>query len=289
MQLNKIKIKMNVVTWLQILLSSVKANGPLQLVLYLSNLDFGRFVEYSKTLEYVENEKNDFILDVGAGYSTFPSFIQGKLKANFQYVTLDLSLGACKYQAESKQVHKHQIRCDMTHLPIKPNSISSIIAISSVEHVPDYSAVFKDMGTSLNCNGVAILTLPSSPKGSPTFEIKHNKKILFLLKRYNFWTILLNKHLNYFIEQTATDSILKYYDSDLLSDLTEKSGLVIEEKYYFGNSSSYVFRYLPRGWFILKDFILGVLLSRIDENRIGTPKNSKAIVFKARKRNTKIT
>ena len=58
----------------KILLHALKRNSLLQLFFYLSNLDAVRFIEYSKTVEYLDKEDTQIILDLGTGHSVLPSF-----------------------------------------------------------------------------------------------------------------------------------------------------------------------------------------------------------------------
>ena len=275
----------NVFKWLQILQVSVRRNGPLQLLFYLSNLDYSRFIEYSKALDYFEKwSKGEFILDIGTGYSVFPFFIQTTLlDKNCQYVTLDLSISACKFQAETNRSNVHQIKCDMTCLPIKSTSVSCIFAISSLEHVPDDVTVFREISRVLKQKATAIISVPYSQKNARTVKMKRNEKMMFLLRRFRgLWLVLLNKHYAYFIEQTATDSIMKYYNDKSLNAVSSKQALDIEETCCWNAS----FLYLPLGWFILKDLFLGMVLLKIGRSQVGNCDNASGIIFMARKSGT---
>jgi hypothetical protein len=80
--------------WSKILWHALRRNGWAQLLLYLSNLDIWRFMEYSQAYQWVKREANNGkIVDLGGGYSVFPSFFPKD-----DYTVVDLSAGACRYQ-----------------------------------------------------------------------------------------------------------------------------------------------------------------------------------------------
>jgi SAM-dependent methyltransferase len=275
---------MNVIEWLKILLYSLKRNGPLQLFFYLSNLDIARFIEYSKTIEYLDREDRQIILDLGTGYSILPIFLkEEKVKGGSLYVTLDLSLNSCKFQADYKDGYRLQIRGDMTHLPIRSSSVSVVIAISSVEHVPDDGLVFQEIDRILKWGGVAIISLPYSYKGSKIVIVRRARPLLFLLYKFRkVWSTVLGKHLNYFIEQIATDSVMKCYTDNDIASILSKYRLSLERSYYYGKLRRF-FRYIPKGWFVLKDLFIGLALLKIEDAFIKHNKNANGIIFKIRK------
>lgn len=270
-------------TQFKILLHALKRNGLLQLFFYLSNLDAVRFVEYSKTLEYLDKEDTHFILDLGAGYSVFPSFLKGKFLKS-AYVTCDLSLSACKYQADYNYADMYQILGDMRHLPIKSSSTNVVIAISSIEHVPDDVLVFKEIDRVMKEGGVAVISLPYSYKGSKIARMVRSSFLLTLLhKLRKLWSMILGRHLYYFIEQTAIDSILKFYDDNEIVHVL--NSLSLEKRYYYGKKMLGVFfRYIPLGWFVLKDLFFGLALSKLDDLFIKSTESASGIVLKVRKR-----
>lgn len=276
---------MNIVVWLRIFLASLRRNGPLQLFFYLSNLNASRFIEYSKAADLLETENKGIILDLGAGYSTFQSFIKKRLfNCNCQYVTLDLNRNACKFQAEAKQGNTYQIRCDISYLPIRSTSIQSVIAISSIEHVPNDALVFQEVGRVLKTGGTTVISVPYSRRGSRTITVKRNKKLVHLLNKFRrLWSLLLNKHLNYFVEQTATDSIMKYYDDASITEVMTKNGLPVMESCHYGGEFNNFFKYVPMGWFILKDLFIGLILLKLTKiSGIGV-NEAKGIIFLAKK------
>jgi ubiquinone/menaquinone biosynthesis C-methylase UbiE len=270
----------------KILLHALKRNGLLQLFFYLSNLDAVRFIEYSKTVEYLDKEDAQIILDLGTGYSVLPSFLKENLKST--YVTLDLSLNACKYQADCNIADMHQILSDMRHLQIKSLSISVVIAISSIEHVGkmehvDDALIFKEIYRVLKQGGVAIVSLPYSYKCPKIVRMAHSYVLLSLLHKLRvLWLMFLGKHFYYFIEQTTTDSIMKYYDDNEITDILS-NGLSLERRYYYGKKIlSRFFRCIPLGWFVLKDLLFGLTLSKIDD-ALGNTKDASGVVLKIRK------
>jgi len=269
----------------KILLHALKRNGLLQLFLYLSNLDAVRFIEYSKTVEYLDKEDTQTILDLGTGYSVLPSFLKEGLRST--YVTLDLSLNACKYQADYNVADMHQILSDMRHLPIKSSSISAVIAISSIEHVGtmenvDDVLIFKEIHRVMKEGGVAIVSLPYSYKCPKIVRMTHSHVLLSLLRKLRkLWLVFLGKHFYYFIEQTTADSIMKYYDDDEITDILSKYGFSLERRYYYSQKIfSGFFHLIPLGWFVLKDLLFGSILSKIDDVLMKNTKSASGLLLK---------
>jgi ubiquinone/menaquinone biosynthesis C-methylase UbiE len=266
--------------WWKILYYALKRNGWRHLFFYLSNLDIWRFIEYSQAYNYICGEKDtQTIADLGAGYSIFPSIFS---KQN--YMVIDIGSGACRYQNKNKT---RAILADITRIPLETASISAVIAISSIEHVPDDNAVFSEISRILKANGVAIVSLPFSAQGSKTVTMDHPGWQLFLLQRFSkMWKLILGEiHSQYFREQISTDSQMKYYSLFDLQEILRDKQLYISEYELFGSTlTQRVFNVLPPGWFLLKDLIIGWPLHRI-EKRFLKNANATGIVLKIRKNN----
>ncbi len=264
--------------WLKILLVAFQRNGWRQLFFYLSNLDVWRFMEYSKVYNYLGSRNQELILDLGAGYSTFPQLLHSN-----RYVVLDLSKGACKYQASGKV---DSVVADMRYLPVKSSCISTLIAISSIEHVSEDSKVFQEIARVLSKDGIAIITIPFSRGETRIEPIQHPHLLMYVLHKFEkLWRIILGEaHLNYFMEQTATDTIQKYYSQQKIEEVMRQNGLSLQEHCLLGKGLIRgVFKILPPGWFVLKDLFIGWLLCELEEVLLKDSRNAAGILLKIRR------
>ena len=285
---------LNTFQGLHILRIALRRNGPLQLISYLSNLDIARFIEYSKTIEYLDEEnfaRTNIVLDIGCGYSIFPIFLKEKLLEKCgEYVTLDLSLNACRYQASSGH-QTLQIQGDMTHLPMRSSSIDAIIAISSIEHVSNDFLVFQEVSRVLRKDGVAIISFPYSRNGSKIARRRKPPSLLIslVLKFHQALATVFGGHLSYFTEQISTDSIMKYYSDTEIRKIISKLGFSLERRFYFGKYGrllGIVMRFLPRGWFVVKDLVLSAVFLRKDSNEMDG-RNARGVILKIRKHDSR--
>src|SRR3990167_4358409 len=251
--------------WKRILYTALKRNGWKQLFFYLSNLDITRFIEFSKIVEFLNKERHELrdelILDIGCGYSVLPSIISNKCK---HYICLDLSKNACMYQYSFPNVST--VVADMQHIPFKTGTMSTILAISSIEHVPNDNMVFNEISRISKKDADIFFSIPYSNNGTETKKIERAKFMLDVLYRFKMlWKKILGVHLNYFIEQTSTDSFMKYYDMDEIDKMVRLNNFYIKNYYIYEKwLQKKFFGIIPRGWFVIKDFIFGYILWTIE-------------------------
>lgn len=276
----EIDIRRSKMTWFKILDISIRRNGFKQLLFYLSNLDASKFIEISKVYDLIERDEG-INLELGCGYSVLPSMLSA-LRDN--YIPLDLSKNACRYQ-NIKNISP--IAADMSRLPFKSSSISNIVALSSIEHVPNDGLVFKEISRVLKDGHLVIFSVPFTVNHTEVRELKHSAFLLRILKNFSlFWRLILgDQHLNYFREQTATDSIIKYYNLETIDREMIKNNLDIEDIYIFEKVlQDRLWLLLPKGWFVLKDFCLGWLFWKMEDRILCASNNGNGIMVKARKR-----
>jgi len=263
------------ITWWKTLYTALKRNGWRQLFFYLSNLDVSRFIEFSKVSEFLE-DKQGYTLELGCGYSVLPAMLSNEYK---NYICLDLSKGACKYQYSLPNVSV--IVADMQHLPFKNNSISTILAISSIEHVPDDKMVFEEIKRISKQDVSIIIDIPHTINKTRIDKMERPQVLMSIL--YNFktlWKVILGRHLEYFIEQTSTDSVIKYYNMKEINKLIHDNRLCIRQHYIYEKYfQQKFFNMIPRGWFILKDLIFGNLLFRAEELLLHNNKTGNGIIL----------
>jgi SAM-dependent methyltransferase len=266
--------------WWKILFTALNRNGWRQLFFYLSNLDVIRFIEFSKTIEYL-NVKRGPILELGCGYSVLPALLSDSCE---RYICLDLSKGACKYQSDLPNVSA--VVADMQHLPFKTGVIPTILAISSIEHVPDDGLVFNEISRISRKGAEVIIAVPYSNGGVKIRKIERPKFMLYILyKLKTFWKLVLGRHLNYFLEQTSTDSFMKYYNMHEINRLLESNGFYLKNHFLYEKwLLQKFFGWLPKGWFVLKDLVFGWVLWRIEESLFKKSRNSNGVLIRLEKK-----
>ena len=247
--------------WFRILIKALQRNGWRQLFFYLSNLDVWRFIEYSIIYQHVTNKKViGKTIDLGAGYSVFPSLFSLE-----NYTVIDLGECACEYQninGTKAIVH------DMTDLPFESDSIDTVIAISSIEHVPNDNAVFSEISRVLSQDGFAVISIPHTNKDTEVKLLTYPKWMKKILYDYDkFWQSILGKlNYAYFIEQTNTDSIIRFYNLSDLRSILETYDLEIKCYDLFGKYfSRWFFHLIPPGWLIFKDIFFGWSLNELEK------------------------
>lgn len=270
-------MKDNIKLWFKILKIASSINGFRQYILYLSNLDVYRFIEYSNTIQFLEKTKiRTKILDLGSGYSISP-FLYSNIS------TIDINKKACKWQ---KKNGGEPIIADLYSMPVKSNSIDVIIAISSIEHVPKDRKVYTEINRILRNDGCAIISLPYSPNESSVIRgLRKGMAVKLLNSRFleKFWKILLSKdNFYYFKEQTKTDFLNKIYGRDELFSIIKEERWNVEEEIVFGKKPfKYFFRVFPPGWFVLKDLFFGYFFHQID--KISRQKDGNTILLRLNK------
>lgn len=266
--------------WVKILWHALKRNGWAQLFFYLSNLDIWRFIEYSQAYRWIKREANNGkIVDLGGGYSVFPSFFPKD-----DYTVVDLSAGACRYQ----QSHGTNSICtDITSLPFDDGSVSTVVAISSIEHVPDDGRVYSEIARILTGDGVALITVPFSTRETHTVNLQRPHWMIDMLRRLKgpLALIIGQHHLDYFLEQTKTDAIMKCYNMADLQEIVDHNGLAIMESCLIGKGFiRAAFRVVPPGWLVLKDLLVGWPLFKVEQAFLKTNTHASGIIVKAKKK-----
>jgi len=270
--------------WLKTFCHAYKRNGWRQLFFYLSNLDIWRFMEYEHIYKLVNEVKSKgSIVDLGCGYSVFPSFFQG-----MEYTTLDLSQAACEYQ---RSFGTNAVQADMTSMPLASGSVSTVVAISSLEHVPDDRKVFCEISRILVNNGLAFIAVPYSKGETWISSWKKSEWQTALLHRHKkLWRAILGEmHLKYFMQQIETDSIMRYYSLGDLQRMAEESGLSVVRHEFIGGHRLVCapFRILPVGWCVLKDLLIGWPLYRLEQlvYKKGSPTGEILLTLEKKARN----
>ena len=131
-----------------------------------------RASRYVKLFEH-KISKTEVVLDLGCGNGGFSE----RLVSHSGYiVALDVDRTVLRAKRSDKAVHK--ICADAEHIPIRQDSINVVIAISSLEHIPNVNVAISEVHRILKTSGLFIIQLPN-----PQWYIEPHTKfpLLFVL------------------------------------------------------------------------------------------------------------
>ena len=229
-----------------------------KLIPHVVNLGFffDRIVEYKVALRSSTIHRGDVLLDIGSAYSFFPSYL-----ASLSYtISLDMNKDAMIFQKKaSKSIGKtisQRLECviaDCTRLPFKDESLSKVFLISTIEHIDKDNIVAKESGRVLKKNGECAISIPSfskiprEPQTRPYFQ-------------------------RYYTIETFRERII------IPSSLSVK-----KISNFCKTFVSLFYSLVPQGWFIFKDLVIGLTLSKLEEILLSRNKEGTLSVLKLRK------
>ncbi|MEM1749577.1 MAG: class I SAM-dependent methyltransferase [Desulfurococcaceae archaeon] len=145
--------------------SSVKI--AYKLGLYYTRME--RYVEKFK--DYITRDST--LLDLGCGRGGFSRVLVGRAR---RAISLNIDLDVLRILPSNPGILK--VCADAQHLPVRPNSIDVVLAISLLEHVGDPSSVINEVYECLKPSGFFIVQLPN-----PQWFIEPHTKfpLLFIL------------------------------------------------------------------------------------------------------------
>lgn len=198
---------------------------------------FDRVIEYSVALKNLGSNHREILLDIGSGYSCFPSYLALK----FYSISLDIDRDALIFQKKiSKSMQKsfpQMLDCilaDCTKLPFRNESANKIFLISTIEHIQSDNVVAMEVGRVLKKAGHCVITLPFS-KGAETIQV--------------------------------TPYFERSYTKETIQDrIVTQSSLFIKQLCTFRKALlSLFYKIVPEGWLIFKDLVIGLALFKIEK------------------------
>jgi ubiquinone/menaquinone biosynthesis C-methylase UbiE len=204
---------------------------------YIVNLGFfyDRMIEYSDALS-TPLSGGESVLDVGSGYSAFPSYLASKARV----ISIDINRKTMLFQKKTSQImgksFKQDIECvlaDSTRLPFIADSFNRSFLVSTIEHIDKDSLITEENSRILKNHGCIFLSFPFSrnprkPMTEPYFQRFYTKEMIS--------------------ERLVVPSRLKVKKfSTVLKSLSSKVNV------------------LP-GWFIMKDIFLFSTVHKIELN-----------------------
>lgn len=103
------------------------------------------------------------ILDIGCGWGEFAEAFGIKLDMGIDIALSDL------HAAEKGKMYKNLVLADARELPFSDNSYSSIISISTFEHIPNTKKLLLEMYRVLKPNGILAITMETDEVDKNTF------------------------------------------------------------------------------------------------------------------------
>jgi SAM-dependent methyltransferase len=125
--------------------------------------DIFRNVEDSFVLKYGNFSKKDIVLDIGSGESTVPVFIRKRYGSSVH--ATDLDIGVLDIQKKYCSILNCSLKIeaqDATKLTYPAEHFDKVIAISSIEHIPENGDTFsvKEFMRVLKPGGKCLITVP---------------------------------------------------------------------------------------------------------------------------------
>lgn len=117
-----------------------------------------RTEEVYRAIRQYMDRPSGLLLDIGTADALMLNLLSSRLNRDYIFIGLDYS-----YDLLSTNQSKHiiKIQADALLLPIKPNSVSIVIATAVIEHVPDGSEFVRKVFDTLQPGGIFILTTPN--------------------------------------------------------------------------------------------------------------------------------
>lgn len=112
--------------------------------------------EYSFVLRSLVEDRCKRILDVGVGVNAFPSVLR---HAGYDVTAIDLK---GSYWSHFRNTHIHVVTDDIRRPTISTGPYDAVLAISTLEHIPEADAAVDGMVSLLSPTGTLILTFPYS-------------------------------------------------------------------------------------------------------------------------------
>lgn len=136
--------------------------------LWKSGIYHNRFYSYSLKITELIGNRSGTILDTGCGPGLYVLPILKMLSAkNLRYIGIDISTNALMTFLNNVKKNGHNdfsidiILADAHFLPIRQNTIDTIISISLIEHLENPEKYIDEISDTLKTGGIAIVQIPN--------------------------------------------------------------------------------------------------------------------------------
>ncbi|MEN9937782.1 MAG: hypothetical protein RLZZ387_4361 [Chloroflexota bacterium] len=232
----------------------------------VNDFSLWRLIEYPWSTRALDVRRGDLVVDIGSGTSSFPHMLA---KEGLDVVIVELEADRVRWQRNKRQQTARPgdgvflpIVADATKLPFRDGALERISAVSSLEHIPDDTAVGQEIGRTLAEGGVAVLTLPYTSAERTSFFAGVRK--------------FRQVGRNAFVQEGKAGSFFRFYTAeDIKRVYIKPAGAKVRRTRGFGRSllnGRYHETRLTRFWrkFILKDWLLARVVHPLEERFDGS-------------------
>ena len=216
---------------------------------------YDRFLTYDVIFSWIKSNKGKKLLDIGCGYSIFPSFLALN---GFDVTVCDIDDNAIKWQKSISEKHHLNMKTVTflgKKLPFDKENFSIVTSISALEHTPHDKEIFKEMYRVLKTDGVAIIEIPFSPYYIETIDLADEKS--------REGTAFANT------KPTFEGEVFRYYTSKDIDVIIQLSNLKLAEvylfPYYFGGVLHMYLTDHLNGLPILMSYVITKIGKKMDE------------------------
>lgn len=162
--------------------------------------------------------KCNMVLEVGSGTGRLTSYLVNVSKL---LIASDASLSMLKILKERIASHKTQqtelILCDVSHLPLKDNSIDGVVAARLFWHLPDYTKAITESVRVLRNRGLLLFDFPNKTGlFAITYKVQKNNDVLTLFATSSQLENL-GKQINVNVKLAGNTSLFLFFPEKLFN------------------------------------------------------------------------
>ncbi|MBN2105721.1 class I SAM-dependent methyltransferase [bacterium] len=156
--------------------------------------------EVVQMINKYRHSKTGSILDIGTADALMLSQLSSRLNGDYLYIGLDYCFDLL---SSNPSIHINKVQGDALRCPIRPDSVSIVIATAVIEHVPNASGFIHNVRDILIPGGLFIITTPNP-------LLAHISEKIGLLKEPGHHQEFTLKALQRLLEQQQFTVIDKY-------------------------------------------------------------------------------
>lgn len=227
----------------------------------VNDFSLWRIIEYPWSTRTLGLRRGDLVLDIGSGTSSYPHMLA---KEGVDVIVLELDADRVRWQLSKRRATARPgdgrffpLVASATAMPIRSDSVERLAAVSSLEHIPDDTAVGAEIGRVLASGGLAAITIPYTSTERTSF-FKGIRKFVQVER-------------NAFVQEGKAGSFFRFYtDADIERVYIRPANARVIDWRGFGRSllnGRYHETKLTKYWrrYVLKDLFLALVVHPIEE------------------------
>nr|MDO8135790.1 methyltransferase domain-containing protein [Candidatus Njordarchaeum guaymaensis] len=271
--------------------TNIRLKG-LRAAVFALGLSASRYIEYAVTLDLSKPYlRRGLVVEVGCGHSLLPS-IWAEMR--LRVVAVDINVEALRWQVTSPKLASldtgslvQAIQASAEQLPFRNGSVSSIVVMSVIEHIPHDSEATSEIGRVLMPHGLTMISIPLSGSDTTFLKSGYETGIPSIYQRL-FGSSLL-RMLKLFNVDRGSSHIERFYGAqDVRTRLIKPSGCTVENQITLRSRLLVRIvheRLIPTGVLSLLEFLVARYLMIIGDSTA----DMDAIIYAARKMGGKRT